>query len=90
MNDTMILPVKPGTIAADDRAELRAAGIIVIECEAPDELRLLRARSELSHSDMLQCALTALSRHEGTSVGDDIRDKFARLMIAATLKAMKA
>jgi hypothetical protein len=43
MGDTTvsILPVRPGTISADDKAMLREVGVIVIEHENPEELQLM-------------------------------------------------
>lgn len=66
MSEPILLPVKPGSLSAKDNTVLRRAGVIVIEHEAPETLRLLRPNAELDSSlrqaqTMLTCAVHALS-----------------------------
>ncbi|ULQ45835.1 hypothetical protein JN531_012065 [Flagellatimonas centrodinii] len=79
-----LLPVKPGTLSPQDRETLREAGVIVIEHEHPEELRLLRASTELSASEMLECAAKALLHHgDHYNRGHDQRQMFAKLLCEA-------
>lgn len=55
-----LLPVKAGTISAEDKAALREAGVVVVEHEAPETLRLLTPTAELGTSDLLASAMFAL------------------------------
>jgi hypothetical protein len=63
-----LLPVRTGTISAEDKAALRDAGVVVIEHEAPETLRLLTPTAELGTSDLLGAAMYALvdSGHAST------------------------
>lgn len=60
MNEPTLLPVKPGSLSAEDKAMLREAGVIVIEHESPETLRLLRPWADVDSSQMLMCAMNAL------------------------------
>ena len=55
-----LLPVKSGTISAEDKAALREAGVVVVEHEAPETLRLLMPMAEVGASDLLGAAMFAL------------------------------
>lgn len=61
-----LLPVKPGTISAEDRTTLRAAGIVVVEHDEPHTLRLLTPTAELGTSDLFACAMHALTGASAT------------------------
>lgn len=90
MSDPIILPVRPGSLSAKDKAALRRAGVIVIEHEQPDELRLLRPRSEVDAGQMLNCALQALVKKGGyRSDGSDQREAFTQLLAAVVKAATK-
>jgi hypothetical protein len=90
MTEPVLLPVKPGTLNAKDKATLRKAGVIVIEHDNPSELRLLRPSSELDGGDLLRAALTALMKRTGTC-GNDQREAFAVAVHAAVMaKASEA
>ena len=58
MNEPAILPVKPGTINAKDKAALSKAGVIVVEHDDPGGLRLIKVNAELDGWACLlrQCA----------------------------------
>lgn len=60
MTEPTLLPVRPGSLSAEDKALLREAGVIVIEHESPETLRLLRPWVDVDSSQMLMCALNAL------------------------------
>ena len=55
-----ILPVKPGSINAKDKAALRKAGVTVVECEDPAALRLIRPSVELDGFGMLVAAMRGI------------------------------
>ncbi len=67
--EVALLPVKPGTMSADDKATLREVGVVVVEHEEPETLRLLTPTAELGTSDLLGAAMFALvdSGHASTS-----------------------
>lgn len=89
MNEPVILPVRPQTISAKDKAALRKAGVIVIEHENPEELRLLRPSSDVSSSDMLRCALEALADGSSTRYVRDAREQFV-ILLSAVVNAASA
>jgi hypothetical protein len=79
MNDPAIMPVKIGTLSAEDKAALREAGVIVIEHENPESIRLVRAIAEVSASDMLKCAMQALIFNDSMGASSQ-RERFAYLL----------
>lgn len=60
MSEPVILFVKPGAIRADDKAALATAGVIVVEVENPQDVKLVRAHAELSGGEMLLAAAKAI------------------------------
>jgi hypothetical protein len=60
-----ILPVKPGTISAEDKAALREIGVLVIEHEHPSEIRILRPFSEIEGGDLLLAAMRGVMAEDG-------------------------
>jgi nucleoside-diphosphate-sugar epimerase len=82
MSEPAILPVCPQSLSDRDRAALRRAGVVVIEHENPDELRLLRPSADVDASDMLRCALTALAHGPTHRNVGDAREQFVRLLAA--------
>lgn len=83
-----LLPVKPGSISAKDKTALAKAGILVVEHEAPETLRLLRPTAELDASDMLGCALRALC--DGSISTTGVQALFTRHVGAAFAAKKKA
>lgn len=80
--EPLLLPVKPGSISAADKGKLSKAGIVVIEHEHPETLRLIRASlPDVDACDMLKCALKALSSSDGMSAKDQ-RAMFTTLLSA--------
>jgi hypothetical protein len=78
-----LLPVKPGTLSDEDKANLAKAGIVVIEHAEPDTLRLLTPTAELSGGDLLWAAMHALtgpSNSASTSCQADFARAVGRLI----------
>lgn len=84
MSEPLLLPVKPDTLNAKDKAALRNAGVIVIEHDNPSELRLLRPSAELDSSDLLRCAMQGLMNKDGM-YGAGQREAFAKAVHAAVM-----
>lgn len=61
MSEPTILFVKPGAISAADKTALHDAGVVVVEIENPQDVKLARAGFELPASGMLAAALAAMS-----------------------------
>ena len=82
MSEPTILPVKPGTLNEQDRATLREVGVVVIECENPREIRLLRPACELDSSALVRAALKALSPISDDKYKDATKNRevFCRLL----------
>jgi len=83
--EPMIMPVRPGTLDAYDKRELRKIGVVVIEHENPEELRLLKPMAEVSGGAMLVAAVRALTQPGGNYV-TSAQTQFAREVAAAVLK----
>lgn len=79
MSEVTILPVKPGTLTKADKAELKKAGVIVVEHESPGELRLITPTATVSSGDLLYCAMKALRTNTGVSAQSQ-RETFAVLL----------
>lgn len=86
--EPVILPVRPQTISEKDRAALRRVGVVVIEHENPEELRMLRPSSDVDASDMLRCALEALATGERSRYIGDAREQFVKLLAAVVGSAL--
>ena len=66
MSETAILFAKPGAVQAEDRQALREIGVIVVEVESFDDVKLVRpeaSHSELPHGELLRAAGLALKDH---------------------------
>lgn len=73
MTEPTILALKPRQVTAEDKKILRAAGVIVIEVANPEDVRFLRPSAELSTTEMLCAALTAIKRYGGSQyLGEEI------------------
>ena len=59
-----IIPCKPGTISAEDKVTLRDNGVIVIECESPETLRMISAEQVVTGTRMLYAAMKGLQRSD--------------------------
>lgn len=59
---TQILVTKPGVLNQRDRSALRKAGVVCVEADRPEEVRLIQAEGPaLSGDDMLVAVLTAIN-----------------------------
>ncbi len=83
MIDPVMLFVKPNAISVEDKATLKEAGVIVIEVERPNDVKLVRAHSELSGGELLQAAARAISETPDGSFANEVRKKFANAVCAA-------
>ena len=73
MSETAILFAKPGAVRPSDKGALRKVGIIVVEVESLDDVRLVRPAlegSQLPESELLRAYATALQQGQdnGTKV----------------------
>lgn len=56
----MLMLVKRGAVSASGKALAHKAGVVVVECDDPASVKLLRADHEVSHGALLIAALTAI------------------------------
>lgn len=59
-DDPAILFVKPAAISDDDKATLKAAGVLVIEIDDPANAKFVRAGFEIGGGEMLKIAAQAI------------------------------
>jgi hypothetical protein len=78
MSEPVILIVPPQGLEPEDKRNLAAIGVVVIEMDDPQKARLIRASAEVASSDMLGAACEAI-RVAGDST---IKIKFAALVCA--------
>lgn len=75
---TQVLVTKPGVLTAADKRMLRKAGVVPVEAESPEEVRLLQTEGPaLGCDDLLFAAITAISRDRFSS---NTTDMFAKLL----------
>lgn len=84
MSEISILAVKPGQLREEDRAALREIGVVVVEVSDPADIRFLRPAAELSSSEMLGAALTAITRQGGT-VMSYLGEEIAQAVLAKSV-----
>ena len=87
MSDPAILFVKPGAVRASDKSKLSKAGVLVVEVEDPQAVRLVRAGpavEELSHGALLAAAAQAIQESGSTTSADYA---FGRAVSAAIIAA---
>lgn len=77
-----IMPVKPGTISDADKAALKEIGVLVIEHEDPDSIRLITPMNETDSGAMLRMAVKALENFPNGSNAQSMREHFGRLVMA--------
>ena len=76
---TQILVTKPGVLNLRDRSALRKAGVVVVEAEQPNEVKLISAEGEaLGGGDMLLACLRAISRDRLTG---NVAEALPKLML---------
>jgi hypothetical protein len=64
MTDPAILFVKPDAISVDDKATLKAAGVLVVEIDDPASAKFTRAAAEVESTEMLRVAAKAIRSSE--------------------------
>lgn len=73
-----ILVVKPGTLTAADKKKLRIAGVVTVEAERPEDVRLIGTEGPpLNGGDLAFAAIKALS---GNGSGWDLREQFVKVL----------
>ena len=82
MSDPAILFVKPKAISLSDKKMLRTAGVLIVEIENPDEVKFIRAHSELSTTELLTAAAKAMTT---AAFSDEVRKAFGRAVCEAVL-----
>jgi hypothetical protein len=87
MHDVTLLPVKPGTLSAKDKAALSKAGVVVIEHEDPSSIRLLKPGCELSSTELLVAAMRGVMRDNGAKIA--FADNFTKFLEAAWERSAK-
>lgn len=81
-SEPTIMFVRPGAVSADDKTTLHGAGIIVIEIDDPQAVKLVRAGVELEAGAMLNAAARAVRASEysqrafGVAVAEAIELQF--------------
>lgn len=80
-----VMPVLPGTITELDKAKLAEIGVIVIEHECPESIRMIRPEAEISGSGLLFAALSAIQEKAGV----DTKTMFANLVMKQVLKTLE-
>jgi hypothetical protein len=75
---SQILVTKPGVLNARDRAALRKAGVVTVEADNPNEVRLIQAEAPaLSGDEMLHAAIACLN---GDGYRADARAAFVKVL----------
>src|SRR5690348_9953865 len=62
MSDPVLLIAKLGQLNDQDRSMLREAGIVVLEVQRPEEVRLVRPQPELDSGEILRAAMRVVKK----------------------------
>ena len=81
---TQVLVVKPGTLIAADKRKLRNAGVVAVEAEHPEDVRLLSTEGPPMTGDELLFAAV-----KACNVGQYSREELAKQILAALERARK-
>ena len=87
MSDPTILFIKPKAISSSDKKALRAAGVVVVEVDDPQAVRLMKAAVEIDGSELLQAAVKAIHAHNSTT--DSVKSLFGRAVCEAITKRVQ-
>jgi hypothetical protein len=79
---TKVLVVKPGTLIPADKRKLRNAGVVAVEAEHPEDVRLLSTEGPPMDGDELLFAAVSAINTSSTAKG-----AFAEEMLAALNRA---
>jgi len=63
-----IMFVRPGAITGDDKATLKGIGVVVIEIDNPQDVKLVRAGVELEAGALLNAAAKAIHKSSYSEV----------------------
>lgn len=77
--EPILLPVKKGSVSANDVARLRKAGVLVFFHDNPSDIRLLRPSCEVDGGALLKCAMKALTDKHCAAASSQ-RELFAELV----------
>lgn len=83
MSDPVILFVKPNAISPRDKKALSTAGVIVVEVDDPQAVKLVRASVELDGGALLRAAAQAMTHVRAGAYASDVREAFAKAICAA-------
>lgn len=89
MTEAAILFAKPGTVRPSDKGALRKVGIIVVEVDDLDDVRLVRPereQQELPHGDLLAAYALALGETKDGDYAQHLKIAFARAVSAALVR----
>lgn len=89
MSEPAILFAKPGAVRPSDKGVLRKAGIIVVEVEDLDDVRLVRPNredQELPAGDLLAAFGQAVSETRDGDFSSTLKIAFARAVSVALVK----
>ncbi len=76
-----ILVVKPGSLSEPDRELLRSAGVVCVEAEDPDSVRLILPQGPaLGGDELLYAAMRAIRAHGDRSTKSEFSDIVAELI----------
>ena len=79
----MMLLVRRGNLRPADKAMARKAGVVVVECDNPQDVRLLHAETEVASGTLLIAALKAIRGTLQHYEGSDVGRRFARAVTDA-------
>ena len=82
VSDPSILFIKPKAISQRDKKALQAAGVVVVEVDDPQSVRLVKANAELDGSALLRAAAKAISE---SGYQTDVKAAFGKALCAALL-----
>lgn len=78
---SQILVTKPGILTAADRKKLRAAGIVTVEAERPEDVRLVRTEGPpMDGNDLLYAAMQAMLRTPQDNFACNVKQEFANIV----------
>lgn len=80
--ETLIMPVKPGQISEQDKVKLESAGIIVIETDQPETIRLVSPTLVIQGNRILSELLQKVSKWNGP-IKSEVCDIFINAFVTA-------
>lgn len=84
---TQVLVTKPGVLTQNDKRSLRKAGVVPVEANNPDDVRLIQTEGPaLAADDLLHAAISALN---GDGYRSDARAAFMKVLLVNMNEARK-